>query len=795
MDNYITWFENCNYDNKNLVGGKNSSLGELVRLSSSLNLNVVNGFAVTTHAYDTYINHNNLNKQILQILPNINIEDIDELELKSEQLKDLIKNGSLPEDLLLEIIKNYHLLCELYGTPELEVAVRSSAIAEDLPNASFAGQQDTFLNVKGIDDLLKYIVECFASLFNSRAISYRKTNNIGIEEVKISVGIQKMVRSDLGSAGVAFSLDTETGYNRAIIISSAFGLGEHVVSGSVKPDEFIVDKRSLLSDKFAIVGKKLGNKKDKIVYDKNGGVDMIDTDNNEYRSYSLSDEQISSLSKDILKLENSYSKLLDKDIGVDVEWALDGTDNKIYIIQVRSETIHSNNDNNILKKYVISKNKRDPIVSGVAVGEKISTGTVIIMDSIKDHEKAKGKENFILVTDMTTPVWEPIMKKASAIITNKGGRTCHAAIVARELGVNALVGTGDVTDVLETGQQVTVSCAEGETGYVYDGKVDFTIQEFEVTNDVKFPMKMMLNVGNPDNSFQAGVLPNDGVGLARLELLVGSYVGYHPMALYNYPNIENDVKLKNELENVLFNYNNDGKRYFVEKVSMGIAKIASAFYPNDVVVRLTDFKSNEYKCMKGGQHELDEENPMIGFRGASRYYDDDYVDAFALECEAIRFARDEMGMTNIVVMIPFCRTPEECVKVLNIMKDNKLERGVNGLRVYIMCEIPSNVIEYDQFAPLIDGISIGGNDLLQLTLGVDRDSQKITHLSNHTNTSYRRLIKMAVEGYKRHNVKVGFCGQQPSDSIEFAKFLMNTGVDSISVTADSLLKTRLRILE
>ena len=795
MSNYVTWFEHCSYENKGLVGGKNSSLGELVRLAKKLDLNVVNGFAITTQAYDAYIDYNNLQQQIEEILPNINTDDIDELEDKAEQLKDLIKSGKIPEIISVEIIKCYHSLCKMYDTPNLEVAVRSSAIAEDLPNASFAGQQDTFLNVKGPDDLLTFVIDCFASLFNSRAISYRKTNSIELSEVKISVGIQKMVRSDLGSAGVAFSLDTETGYDRSIIINSAFGLGEHVVSGSVKPDEFVVDKRALHNNKFAIIGKKLGNKIDKIVYDPNGGIVTKHTCNNELKSFSLTDDQILFLGGCADRLETNYSILLKKKTGVDIEWALDGTDGKIYIIQTRPETIHSNSDNNVLKKYVIDKNKGKSIVTGVSVGEKISTGTVIIMESIKDHKKAKGKENFILVTDMTTPVWEPLMKKASAIITNKGGRTCHAAIVARELGVNALVGTGNVTDILTTGQEVTVSCAEGEAGHVYDGKIDFAIHEFKVSDDIKFPMKMMLNVGNPDSSFQAGMLPNDGVGLARLELLVGSYVGYHPMALYKYPDVGEDVNLKTELENVLINYNNDGKKYFVEKVSMGIAKIASAFYPNNVVVRLTDFKSNEYKCMKGGQHEHDEENPMIGFRGASRYYDNDYIDAFAMECEAIKFARDQMGMTNIVVMIPFCRTPEECAKVLQIMSDNGLTRGVNDLKVYIMCEIPSNVIEYDRFAPLIDGVSIGGNDLLQLTLGVDRDSQKITHLSSHTNVSYRRLIVMAVDGYKKHGVKVGFCGQQPSDSIEFAKFLMNTGIDSISVTSDSLLKTRLRIME
>ncbi len=780
----VIWFRDCSFKNKHLVGGKCCSLGELYHLSKKIFFSIADGFAVTTELYDNFIKNNNLNLIIENKLLDINVEDIRELEEKSRELRELIVNGSFTEEQEKLITENYKELSNLYSKDDLEVAVRSSAIAEDLPNASFAGQQDTYLNVRSAN-LIESVKKCFASLFNSRAISYRKTHDIKFCDVKISVAVQKMVRSDIGSAGVAFSIDPETGYNKAIVINSSFGLGELVVSGGVKPDEFILDKRTLKNIEFdPIIMKKKGDKKTKIIYGENSGVEEINTTPNEFTNYSLTNHQAMTLGRFVLRLESSYSKLLGKKIGVDVEWAIDGIDQNIYIIQTRPETIHSNSDVLEISKYILCE-KGKLLISGVSVGDKISTGKIKILESI--HEFDKFSHGDILVTDMTTPDWEPIMKISSGIITNKGGRTCHAAIVARELGLNAIVGTGNSTQVLNNLQEVTMSCAEGEQGFVYDRKLEFRIEKLKVEKDTKLPVRLMLNVGNPENSFNSSIIPNSGVGLARLEFIISNYIKIHPLALYHYPKLRSDIKDK--VFEVIGDHDN-GKWYFIKRLARGISKIASSFYPNDVIVRLSDFKSNEYRNLIGGEiYEPNEENPMIGWRGASRYYSPEYEKGFELECEAIKYARNEMDMTNIVVMIPFCRTPTECKKVLETMEKYGLVRGENGLRIYLMCEIPSNVIEAEEFSPMIDGVSIGGNDLLQLTLGIDRDSDRITYLSNDENLSYRRMIKMAISTYKKNNIKVGFCGQQPSDSIEFCKFLIESGIDSISVTPDSALKT------
>ena len=596
-----------------------------------------------------------------------------------------------------------------------------------------------------------------------------------------------MIRSDIGSAGVAFSMDPETGYDKAIVINSAFGLGELVVSGGVKPDEFILDKRVLRDiEGDPIIIKKKGDKNTKIVYDlEKGGVKEVETSEYERLNYSMSNNQMITLGRHILQLETTYCKLLNKRLGVDVEWAIDGNDHNIYIIQTRPETIHSNDGGSMdIHNYILDE-KSEILTSGVAVGDKISSGRVRILKDI--HDNAVFEQGDILVTDMTTPDWEPIMKISSGIITNKGGRTCHAAIVARELGLNAVVGVGNATTALRDATDVTISCSEGETGFVYKGTLKFHVDKLAVSNDMKLPVKLMLNVGNPECSFENSLIPNSGVGLARLEFIVSNYIKIHPMALYNYPNIREDVR--KQVYNIIGNYDS-GKWYFIKRLAKGIAKIASSFYPNDVIVRLSDFKSNEYRNLIGGDlYEPQEENPMIGWRGASRYYSKDYKDAFALECEAIKYAREVMKMTNVVVMIPFCRTPAECKLVIETMASHGLVRGENGLRIFLMCEIPSNVIEADRFSPMLDGVSIGGNDLLQLTLGVDRDSEKIAYLSNDENLSYRRMISMAIKTYQAHGVKVGFCGQQPSDSIEFCKFLISENIDTISVTPDSALKT------
>jgi len=787
MSEDIIWFKDCSYKNKHLVGGKCSSLGELHGIAKRIGFSIGDGFAITTDLYNEFVKYNQLEPIIVSMLDEIDPTNIKQLEKKSMELRKIVSSAKLSDEHREVMVSSYNQLSKLYGRENMEVAVRSSALAEDLPNASFAGQHDTYLNVCGEEELIKSVLECFASLFNSRAISYRKTHNITLDDVKISVAVQKMIRSDIGAAGVAFSLDPETGYNKAIVINSAFGLGELVVSGGVKPDEFILDKRVLYDiEGDPIIIKKKGDKNSKIIYDlENGGVKEVETNEFEKLNYSMSNSQMITLGRYILQLEKAYSKMMEKDIGVDVEWAIDGNDQNIYIIQTRPETVHSNDGDNLeIKNFILDK-KGEQILTGVAVGDRISNGKVKILKDI--HDSDDFNEGDILVTEMTTPDWEPIMKIASGIVTDKGGRTCHAAIVARELGLNAVVGCGNATKILEGDMDVTLSCAEGETGIIYKDLLPFHIDKLSVSKDMKLPVKLMLNVGNPESAFENSLIPNSGVGLARLEFIVSNYIKIHPLALYHYPNVREDVR--EQIYKVIGNYDS-GKWYYIKRLAKGIAKIASAFYPSDVIVRLSDFKSNEYRNLIGGElYEPNEENPMIGWRGASRYYSEEYKDAFQLECEAIKYAREIMKMTNIVVMIPFCRTPKECQLVIDTMASHGLVRGENDLRIFLMCEIPSNVIEADQFSPMLDGVSIGGNDLLQLTLGVDRDSDKISYLSDDANMSYRRMISMAIKTYKEHGVKVGFCGQQPSDSTEFCQFLIDEKIDTISVTPDSALKT------
>ena len=781
----IVQFKDCCYDNKHLVGGKCSSLGELTRLSQELNFEVADGFAITTEMYDAFIQDNAVRDFIENTVKEIDYEDLSDIEEKSAMLIESISNGKFDDTQHEEIAEQYVFMCKKYNQDNVDVAIRSSAIAEDLPNASFAGQQDTFLNVIGIDEVVSNIKKCFASLFNVRALSYRHSHNIPYEDVKISVAVQKMVRSDIGSAGVAFSIDPESGYDKAIVINSSFGLGELVVSGGVKPDEIICNKETLtLVGKDPIVMKKMGSKNTKIVYGPKGGTMEIETSMIEKINYSMTNNQAVSLARYVLLLEYEYSELLGKTTGVDVEWAIDGVDHKIYILQTRPETVHSNDDNLAIEKYILDE-RSDILVKGVAVGEKISSGNIKILESLSQYKEFN--EGDILVTDMTTPDWEPIMKKSSGIITNKGGRTCHAAIVAREMGLNAVVGTNDCTIRLKDTKDCTIFCADGEEGIIYNGCLKYHIDKMTLDKNKELPVNLMMNVGNPETSFANSLLPNKGVGLARLEFIINNYIKIHPKALIEYPNLPDDLKEK--VYHMIGGHVN-GEWYFIKRLARGIAKIASAFMPHDVIVRFSDFKSNEYKNLLGGNiYEPDEENPMIGWRGASRYYSEEYEKAFELECKAVQYVRNTMDMKNVVVMIPFCRTPQECKDVIEIMKKYGLVRGENGLKVFLMCEIPSNVIEADRFSQYVDGVSIGGNDLLQLTLGVDRDSQKITHLSDHQNVSYRRLISQAIKTYKEHGVKVGFCGQQPSDSVEFCQFLIDEGIDSISVTPDSVLKT------
>lgn len=639
---HILWFKDCSYKNKHLVGGKCSSLGELYYLSRDITFDIADGFAITTILYDEFIKQNNLETKLENFTNTIDTSDILELEKQANEIRNFIINAELSDTHIVAISKNYNDLCELFNVShnELEIAVRSSAIAEDLPNASFAGQQDTYLNVKGKDELLLSVKKCFASLFNARAISYRKTHNIKMSDVKISVAIQKMVRSDIGSAGVAFSIDPETGFNKAIVVNSSFGLGELVVSGGVKPDEIILDKRILRHiDGDPIITKNMGNKNTKIIYNSNGsGIQEIDTTIHEKKSYSITNNQVVALGRYVLLLEESYSKILNKDIGVDVEWAIDGIDHKIYVIQTRPETIHSNTKKDLeLIKYNLPQ-KSNKIISGVAVGDKISVGKVKVLSSIQDYKSFNKGD--VLVTEMTTPDWEPIMKISSGIITNKGGRTCHAAIVARELGLNAIVGAGNATDMLKNDQEVTISCADGETGNVYEGLLDFEVNTIKIDAALTLPVNLMLNVGNPENSFISSMIPNKGVGLARMEFIVSNYIKVHPLALCDYPKIA-DENVKQQVFNVLGNDHHNGKWYFIRRLARGMAKIAAGFYPNNVIVRLSDFKSNEYKNLIGGElYEPNEENPMIGWRGASRYYSPEYEEGFKLECEAIKYARE-----------------------------------------------------------------------------------------------------------------------------------------------------------
>lgn len=783
---FVKKFSNVNLTNLNEVGGKNASLGELIQNLKSKGIDVPDGFAITIDAYSYFLNYNNLESKIIEIVKDIDVSDIQILQETGLKIRKLILNSVFPEDLELSINTAYK---ELINNDIIEVAVRSSSSAEDLPDASFAGQQDTYLNIRGIDNLLFYVKSCYASLYNDRAISYRELHKYSQIDVKISVGIQKMVRADLATSGVAFSLDTESGFNDIILINSAWGLGELVVSGGVKPDEYILYKPAIKKNKISILDKKLGDKKSKMIYANSGNkINEVPTSSEEYNTFSLPDEYINLLGKWVLAIEEHYSSKTNKACPVDVEWAIDGKENKLYILQARPETIHSKKvDNANLIHYKINKDSNTTcMLTGIAIGDKISSGKVKILKSIDEYNIFNDGD--ILVTEITTPDWEPILKKAGGIITNKGGRTCHAAIVARELGVNAIVGTLNATEILIANEEVTLSCAEGETGFIYEKVVPYQIVDIDLESIPKPKTKIMLNIGAPQLALKYSFLPNRGVGLARLEFIINNYIKIHPLALLKHKELH-DSKLTDKILSLTRNYENE-ESYFIKELSFGIGKIAAAFAPNDVIVRLSDFKSNEYSDLLGGKYfEPKEENPMIGWRGASRYYSDKYKEAFGLECKSIKYLREKMGFENIIVMIPFCRSVKELILVLSIMKDYGLERGVNGLKIYIMCEIPSNVINASEFAKYIDGVSIGGNDLLQLTLGLDRDSELVSHLSDNNDIAYRRMISMAINNYKKEGVKVGFCGQQPSDSEEFAQYLVKEGIDSISVTPDSVIKT------
>jgi pyruvate,water dikinase len=780
---FISYFDTINKEDIKAVGGKNSSLGEMYNKLTSKGILVPFGFAITVEAYWEFIYTNKLKEPISDLLKQIDKENFSNLKDIGKKIRLLMQKSTLPENINSEIISAYDTLCKKYGAGT-DVAVRSSATAEDLPTASFAGQHESFLNIRGGSELLLAVHRCFISLFTDRAIKYREDNHFEHMKVALSVGVQKMVRSDSACSGIAFTIEPETGFKDIIHISGCWGLGENIVQGNINPDEFYVFKPKFLEGKNAIVCKKLGSKAKTMVYSEDTdhspekNIVNIPTPLEEQNKFVLNDKEINLLALWSLIIEHHYG------IAMDIEWAKDGITGEIFIVQARPETTHGNKDILKLDEYKL-KGKGNVLVSGSAVGSKIASGVARVLNSIKDSDKLKEGE--ILVADMTNPDWDPLMKKASAIVTNKGGRTSHASIVAREIGIVAVVGTGDGTTKIADGQMITVSCSEGEVGNVYDGKLEWIKKEIDFNKLVMPKTQAMMILGDPDKAFKLSFYPNNGIGLMRLEFIISNTIKIHPMALVNFKDLKNS-KIRAQIENLTKNYPNK-EMYFIDKLSQAVATIACAFYPKDVIVRMSDFKSNEYANLIGGKaFEPIEENPMIGFRGASRYYNERYKDGFKLECEAMKKVRNEMGFTNVKLMIPFCRTVEEGKKVIAQMAINGLKQKENGLEIYMMAEIPSNILLAEEFAKIFDGFSIGSNDLTQLALGIDRDNAIISDLFNEKNDAPKQLIKSLILKAKKAKVKVGLCGQAPSDFPEYAKFLVDQGIDSISFNPDALLK-------
>jgi len=789
---FVKWFEEIGAQDVGLVGGKNASLGEMVRNLGKQGVNVPSGFAITAEAYKYVIEKAGIDQKIKEILADLDTHDIENLADRGERLRNLIEHSSCPKDLEEEIRLSYRKMEGRYGK-DVDVAVRSSATAEDLPTASFAGQQTSYLNVRGEGDLLERVMDCFASLFTNRAISYRVDKGFDHLSVYLSVGVQKMVRSDLACSGVMFSIDTDSGFRDVVYITAAYGLGENVVQGIVDPDQFYVFKPTLKEDFRPILEKKLGRKHKKLVYMRHGsGAEQKKTKIEEQNRFALNDDELLLLARWACIIEEHYG------VPMDIEWAKDGNTGELFIVQARPETVHSHKDTAILRTYVLEQ-KGKLLLRGEPVGTKIGQGDVcVIEDAIEIHRFKVGQ---VLVTDMTDPDWEPIMKTAGGIVTNKGGRTCHAAIVSRELGVPCVISTGNGTEVLKGKKEVTIDCSGGE-GRIYEGKMKYRIDEVEVTKIPRPKTRIMMNFGIPGGAFIQSRIPNDGVGLAREEFIINSYIGIHPMALIEYDELKKAARKDEKLTKVIEKIDvrsaayEDKRGFFIDNLAMGIAKIAAGFYPNEVIVRFSDFKTNEYANLIGGyRYEPEESNPMIGWRGASRYYDDKFKPAFGLECEAIKKVRDVMGLTNVKVMVPFCRTPEEGKKVIRAMREFGLTQGENGLEVYMMCEIPSNVLLAEEFAEVFDGFSIGSNDLTQLTLGLDRDSELVAHIFDERNEAVKKLVKQVIDVAHNHKPrkKVGICGQAPSDFPEFADFLVECGIDSMSLNPDVVLATRINI--
>jgi len=782
---YVLWFHELRNTDVKIVGGKNASLGEMYSLLTPKGVRIPNGFAVTAAAYFHFLDSNGIRTKIKDILATLDTSDLRNLAIRGAKVRQLITEGEFPADLQRDILENYRKLEKEYRK-NVDVAVRSSATAEDLPDASFAGQQETFLDIQGGQNVLDAVRKCFASLFTNRAISYRQDKGFDHFTIGLSAAVQKMVRSDLACSGVMFSIDTETGFRNSVLVSGSWGLGENIVLGRVNPDEFYVFKPGLAAGKSAILSRKLGDKLIKKIYAHGKSLTIKDVPVKpaDRIRYILTDTEIEQLAKWAVQIEQHYNKPMD------MEWAKDGQTNQLYIVQARPETVHSRQSPTTLEEYVIQGATPKALVTGSPVGSKIGAGKVrVILDPKGMSQFKKGE---VLVTDMTDPDWEPIMKIASAIVTNRGGRTCHAAIIARELGIPAIVGTKEATKKLVTGQEVTVSCAEGALGNIYPGLLKFVVNKHDLTKLAKPPVRLMLNMGNPEQAFAQSFLPCDGVGLAREEFITASSIGIHPMALIQYPNLK-DTKAKRQIESMTKGYQ-DKKEFYLEKLSSGVAMIAAAFYPKDVILRLSDFKSNEYASLVGGKEfEPHEDNPMMGWRGAARYYADNYQKAFQLELQALRKVREDMGLTNLKLMIPMCRTVEEGKKVLKLMADQGLVQGKNGLQVYCMVEVPANVILIDQFAKIFDGFSIGSNDLTQFTLAVDRDSELVSHIYNEHNEAVKQMLAKAIQGAKAAGRKIGICGQAPSDYPDIAQFLVEQGIDSLSLNPDTIIKTNLML--
>lgn len=782
--NYVIWFENLRMTDVESVGGKNASLGEMISQLTEKGVRVPGGFATTADAYRAFLAHNGLNERISAALAALDVEDVAELARVGKQIREWILETPFPEQLDADIQTAWEKMVAEAGTDQISVAVRSSATAEDLPDASFAGQQETFLNINGLENVKEAMKHVFASLYNDRAISYRVHKGFEHDVVALSAGVQRMVRSDSGAAGVMFSIDTESGFDQVVFVTSSYGLGETVVQGAVNPDEFYVHKPTLQAGKPAILRKTLGSKLIKMTFTDQAqagkSVQVVDVPENERKQFSISDEEITELAKYAVIIEQHYGRPMD------IEWGRDGVDGKLYILQARPETVKSQETGGrSLRRYRIDQ-KSTVLCEGRAIGQKVGQGVVRLVKDASEMETVKPGD--VLVTDMTDPDWEPVMKRAAAIVTNRGGRTCHAAIIARELGIPAVVGCGNATEVLSEGQEVTVSCAEGDTGLIYEGLLNVEVNDVALDNMPKSPVKIMMNVGNPELAFSFASLPSEGIGLARMEFIINRQIGIHPKALLEFD--QQDEDLKAEISERIAGYASPVS-FFVDKIAEGVSTLAASVYPRKVIVRMSDFKSNEYAGLIGGNlYEPHEENPMLGFRGAARYVSEEFKDCFALECQALKRVRDDMGLTNVEIMIPFVRTLSEAELVVKALKENGLERGKNGLRLIMMCEVPSNALLAEQFLQYFDGFSIGSNDMTQLTLGLDRDSGgPIASTFDERNAAVKVMLHLAISACRKHNKYVGICGQGPSDHPDFAKWLVEEGIDTVSLNPDTVIET------